>query len=131
MSWFSKSKACSSLFDAIAKNNAAEVARFLSQEQFTLVETADDADGKAALIGEFNDVPVLVAFTSNDHAAKFAGANRDLLDANGELPGFVVGGTDMLMYLPDDVGVVFNPESSEEAMITPKLVREVKALLLG
>jgi hypothetical protein len=135
MSWFSKSKQCSSLFEAIAQNNAAEVARFLSQAEFTLIETTDDGGGggggggKGAMVAEFDDVPVLVAFTSNDHAAKFAGANRDLLDASGELPAFVVGGNALLMYLPDGVGAVFNPESAQEQMMTPKLVRAVKSLL--
>ena len=128
MSWFGKSKQCASLFDAIAQSNAAEIARFLAQEEFTLVEEVSQEDGsKGAMIAEFDDFPVLVAFTSNDHAAEFAGGNPDLLAHDGSLPAFVVGGTDLLRYLPDGFGVVFNPESAEENVIPPDLVRQVKS----
>jgi hypothetical protein len=127
MSWFSKPKKCANLFDAIAQANAAEVARFLSQADFTLIEGAVNDDGsKGAVTGEVNDFPVLVAFTSNDYAAQFAGANDDLLDENGDLPAFVVGGSDLLRYLPEGFGIVFNPESDNEKVIAPKLVRDVR-----
>ena len=72
---------------------------------------------------------MLVAFTANDHATNFARENEGLLDANGELAALVVGGTDLLMYLPEGVGVVFNPDSAQESIMPPRLVAEVKRLL--
>jgi hypothetical protein len=131
MAWFGKSKPSSAgnLFGAIDRGTAAEIAGALAQQDFTLIEMTNDEDGsKGAFTGEFEDYPVLVAFTSQDHAADFAGANEDLLDANGEMPAFVVRGKDLLRYLPDGMGVVFNPESAEEKVIPPQLVGQIKKL---
>src|SRR5688500_1441567 len=107
------SDSCAALFDALAQGNAAEVARLLAEQEVTLIETPSDAAGaKGAFIAEFNDYPVLVAFTSTDHAATFAAANPDLLGEDGGLPAFVVSGSVLLRYLPEGIGVVLNPQTN-------------------
>jgi hypothetical protein len=128
MAWFKSRKPGVELIRAIARGNVGEIAPLLRQQDFTLIEAADAAGGggKAAMTAEFDDYPVLVAFTTGAHAAAFAGANRDLLDPDGTMPAFVVSGTNLLAYLPDGFGVVLNPESNDEAAIPPQMIGQIK-----
>ena len=112
---------------AVARGKATEIARFIRKQDFTLIETPAISSG-AALMGEVNDFPVMVAFTSRDHAMGFAGAMPDLLDADGSMPIFDVAGKDLLTYLPEGCGVLLNPESEDSAVIPPSLVDRIKSL---
>src|SRR5687767_7133708 len=121
MAWFKgPNKGAANLFDAIAQGDAGEIARFVKQQDFTLIEVAsDESGGKGAFTAEFDGYPVMVAFTSDKHAGDFAANNPDLLSDDGTLPAFVVSGTNLLAYLPPGMGVVLNPESDDEAAVPP------------
>ena len=96
-----------------AEVNVAEIAE-LFQQDLILVETPNSSDeGTAALMAEVDGFPVLVAFTSTDHVRQFASSMPDMLDAEGELTTFVVSGSDFLSKLPDEFGVLANPETDD------------------
>lgn len=129
MSSFDRPKPAADLFEAIAGGDAAEIGRFLRGQEFTLIEAASHEDGgKSPLVGDINDVPVLVAFTSSQHAAQYASKYPDTLDEQGLLPAFVVGGENLLEFLPQGFGVIFNPEAAEAetGAIDPDLVALIK-----
>jgi hypothetical protein len=117
------------LAQAVERGDAGEVARWIAQRDFTLVETPEDSDGegKAALIADVDDCPMLVAFTSESQAALFARAMPELLDADGKLPAFVVYGQSFLANLPEGCGVLLDPETDDCVVIPPDLIDAVRA----
>jgi hypothetical protein len=76
-------------------------------------------------MAEVDDFPVLVAFTSEDHAGEFAGAMSDLFDGDEDVPAFVVDGRNLLAHLPEEHGVLINPESDDCHILPPDLVAQV------
>ena len=120
------------LFDAIEQGDAARVAQMMVPQSFTLLEVADDTseDEYAALTAEVDDYPLLVAFTSDDCAGEFAGAMPDLFEGDGDVPGFVVVGANLLTHLPDGFGVLLNPETENCCILPPELVDDVAAKLI-
>jgi hypothetical protein len=118
------------LIDAAVADDAGEVARLLNQVDFTMAEDCDESDGddKAALVVEVDDFPAMVAFTSDEHAQTFADTDPDLLDADGTMPAFVVSGTDLIANLPEDFGLLLNPESDECAVLTPDLMNRIRTI---
>ncbi|HXG12844.1 MAG TPA: SseB family protein [Gemmataceae bacterium] len=112
---------------AVASGKVDEIACRIRELDFTLIETPEVASG-AALMAETDDFPVMVAFTSMNHAKQFASAVPGMLDADGSMPAFVVAGKDLLTYLPEGCGVLLNPESEDSTVLSPELVEEIRGL---
>ncbi len=121
-----------SLVQAVARGDASEIAGFIDKQNFTVIEVseASDGGGKAALTAEVDDFQVLVAFTSKDHAGRFAGATPELLDVDGSMSAFDVTGSALLTYLPEDCGVLLNPESDDCVVLPPSLIEQIKTVVL-
>jgi hypothetical protein len=116
------------LATAVENGDAAAVAQWFVERNVTLVETPQnsDDDSKAALTAELDDFAVLVAFSSDEHVAVFAGQMPEVLAADGKLPAFVVFGPSFLATLPDGFGVLLNPETDDCVVIAPDLMRQAK-----
>jgi hypothetical protein len=118
------------LSQALERGDPAEIARFILKQDFTLLESIEhsDEDGKAAQMVEVDDFPAMLAFTSEDRAAQFAGAAPEMveLDEDGNVLGLVVGGESLLEHLPEGCGVLLDPESDETAVLPPTLVEQIK-----
>lgn len=115
--------------EAVVAGNLAEVARLLPQVEFTVAEAPDDSDddGKAALLVEVDDVPAMVAFTSNEHAQAFAESGCVQLDDDDSMPAFVVSGEDLLADLPEAFGLLLNPESEDCIVLTPEQIGQIRS----
>ena len=127
-------QSASELFHAIESGDASRVAKTIAPQFFTLLEVSDgaaDEDEYSALMAEVDDFPVLVAFTSEDHAGDFAGAMVDLFAGDEDVPAFIVDGRNLLAHLPAEHGVLLNPESDDCHILPPDLVALVAAELGG
>lgn len=118
------------LIESAIAGDAAAIAAWIRRLDFTVAEAPEDAEGddRAALVVEVNDFPAIVAFTSDDCARIYAESDPELLDADGSMPAFVVAGTDLLQHLPEEFGLLLNPESDQCAVLTPDLVEQVRGI---
>ena len=117
--------------EIVEQEDPARIAAVMQKMDFTLfqVEGESDADEYEAMTAEVDDNPVLVAFTSEEHAGQFAGAMPDLFDQDQDAPGFVIAGKELMAGLPAEFGVLFNPESDESCLLPSELAARVAALL--
>ena len=120
-----------SIFEAMNQRDAAKIAALIANADFTLIETPEDSadDGKAALSVEVDGYPAIVAFTSEDYASIYVDEEPDLLESDGTVPAFVVGGTDFLAFLSDGFGAILNPHSDNCVVLPPNLIAQVKRFL--
>lgn len=116
---------------AIEDRDAPKLRQLILNGEFILIniqsEEDDEEDAMGALTAEIDDLPVLVAFTSERHAGAFVGAMGDLFEDSDEVQGFVVEGDALLEYLPDDYGLLVNPETESALVIDATLAAEVNA----
>jgi hypothetical protein len=126
-------KAARQFVEVVEEGNAARIVAILSKTDFTLFQVEGEAedDDYEAMTAEVDDYPVLVAFSSTEHAGLFAGAMPDLFDQDKDAPGFVVGGRELMTGLPAEFGVLFNPESDDTCLLPPDLAAEVAAQFAG
>ena len=87
----------------------------------------DEEEGVGALTADLNDQPVLVAFTSEAHAGTFVGAMGELFEESDEVQGFLVEGDALLEYLPDEYGLLLNPETDDPQLIDAALSQQMVA----
>jgi predicted RNA-binding Zn-ribbon protein involved in translation (DUF1610 family) len=115
------------LMEVIAESDPMKIAQAFLEHDFTLIETPDQpADGKAAVTAEVEGFPVILAFISEEHARRLAGAVPDMLNASGALDAFVVSGADFLETLPDELGILLNAGSEDTVLVPPDLVQAIK-----
>jgi hypothetical protein len=119
-----------SLLEAIHEGNVEAIAGYFQSHDVTLIEMADESgeEGKAALMAEVDDFPVLLVFSSMQHACSFADAMPGMTGDDGTVPAFVVAGSDFLKNLPEDYGILLNPESEDTAILPPNLAAQVKRI---
>lgn len=119
------------LAQALDESNAAEAARLLVQQEFTLIELPDESDeeGYAAITAEVDGQPALIAFTSDEHAGVFVGTLPEMAGMDGDVPGFVVDGKELLDYLSDGLGLLLNPETDDSYFLQAEFIEEIKAAL--
>jgi hypothetical protein len=113
---------------ALEKESIQEIAAAIMESEFYCVNVSEDAGDKtSALVFEIDDYPALVGFTTEDHAGTFAEYFDGVqLDANGELPCFVVSGKEFLVSLPRSFGLAINPETEHAVVFEPKMTRQLK-----
>lgn len=118
-----------SLHERCLHADPAELRAFLYQREFTLIDShlSPPEQGTAPYMHRVNDFDMVVAFTSNEHAGTFAGAVSDVFGEEG-IDGFVVSGEDLIKFLPEGCGVLFNPETDEIAVLEPFRVEQIKSL---
>ena len=122
----------SGLADAVASRDAAAIREQIVTMEFILisVQEEDDSedDGMGALTADVDDQPALVVFTSERHAERFVSAMADIFEGSDEVQGFLVEGDALLDYLPEDYGLLFDPETDDAHLVDALLAR---ALLDG
>src|SRR6056297_2474756 len=121
------------LVTAIDDQNAGKIRKILLGGEFILIsvhdpEDPDDEEGVGALTADLDGEEVLVVFSSEEQAGAFVGEMTDMFDENEEVQGFMVEGDALLEYLPEDFGMLLNPETDDVQLITPSLATEVLSL---
>ncbi len=113
--------ATSGLADAIANRDAKALRAEIVGMEFILInvqeEDDDEEDGMGALTADVDDQPVLVAFTSEKHAEQFVTAMAEIFEGSDEVQGFVVEGDALLEYLPEEYGILFDPETADAQFV--------------
>ena len=121
------------LITAINDQNASSLRKILLGGEFILISVRDpddpeDEEGIGALTADLDGEEVLVVFSSEQHAGAFVGEMTDMFDESEEVQGFMVEGDALLEYLPEDFGMLLNPESEQVQFITRGLAGEVLSL---
>jgi hypothetical protein len=118
-----------SLIEAIHQGDIAVIAREMHRRDFTLIQDSavSAEEGMAPLIMEVEGFPALVAFSSQEHAMRFVGAEPELLN-EGSVTTFVVSGEHLLAGQPEGFGVVLNDESEDSAVLPPDLMEKIKRI---
>lgn len=116
---------------ALDESDAAEAARLIFQQEFVLIELPNESDeeGYAAVTAEVDGQPALIAFTSGDHAGVFVGSIPEVAGEDGDVPGIVVDGRELLDYLSEGLGLLLNPETDDSYFLRPEFIEEIEAAL--
>lgn len=116
---------------ALDESDAAEAARLIFQQEFVLIELPNESDeeGYAAVTAEVDGQPALIAFTSGDHAGVFVGSIPEVAGEDGDVPGIVVDGRELLEYLSEGLGLLLNPETDDSYFLRPEFIEEIEAAL--
>ncbi len=119
------------LVAAISDQDAVAIKSLLASGEFILInvqspEDEDDEDAIGALTAELEDQEVLVVFSSEEHAGIFVTAQSDMFDEDEEVQGFMVEGDLLMDYLPEEFGLLLNPESDDVQLIPADLADELR-----
>ena len=117
---------------AIDSVDTKRLLQLIVDQNFVLISVVDDTDGDdddamGAITAEVEDFDVLVAFTSEPLAGEFVDAMGDMFGDQDQVQGFIVDGEALLDYLPEDYGLLLNPETEYVALIEPDLAQQVIA----
>ena len=114
---------------AIEARDGSRLRELVLAGEFILINVQTDDDdeeeGVGALTADLDDQPVLVAFTSEAHAGTFVGAMSELFEESDEVQGFLVEGDALLEYLPDEYGLLLNPETDDPQLIDAALSQQM------
>lgn len=114
---------------AIEAKDADVLRTLILAGEFILINVQseeDDEEGMGALTADIDDTPVLVAFSTEEHAGAFVGAMSDMFDEADEVHGFLVEGDALLEYLPDDYGLLIDPETEDIQLIGVEIAKNIQ-----
>lgn len=97
-------------------------------KQFVLISIQDEEDNEdamGAITAEVDGMDVLVAFTSESLAGEFVDKRSELFDSADQVQGFIVHGDALLDYLPENYGLLLDPECEQTALIEPSLAQQI------
>jgi len=128
---------------AMSNDDQAEIIRLFPVSEFYLLEIEEegsendeeDNDGDldeastSALTAEVDDFVALVAFTSSAHVEAFCDES-ELFDEDEPIPCLVMKGTEIIDLLPDELGILFNPESEDAFVFSPEVFRSFKTQMI-
>jgi hypothetical protein len=119
-----------SLVTAINDRDASTLRQRITDAEFIVISIEDDEaveedEALSALTAEIEDQPVLVAFTSEQHAGRFVREKGDMFEEDSEIQGFLVAGEALIEYLPEEYGMLLNPESDDALFVDVDLARLV------
>ena len=105
---------------------------WLAARDFWLIdEDHDTLDGAtAALVLDFEGIPVVAAFTSQKHVSSYAQDQPELFNDPQNIKAFVVEGRNVVLNLPEGGGIVIDPSTDDELYLPPELVDRIRAELL-
>lgn len=123
----------SELVAVINDRDAVKLLALMNQTDFIMIRVGDedeeDGDGNlGALTADVEDFDVLVAFTTEENGSKFISTMGDIFEAGEEVEGFYVDGSTLLEYLPEEFGLLIDPESETTTIIDPSLINDVRKL---
>ena len=117
------------LMAAIEERDAATIHSLVMKMEFVLINirSGEDDEDVTTLTADVDDFDVIVAFTSEKLAGDFVKSMDEIFDDAESVDGIVVEGETMLDYLPEEIGLLINPEDDDSAVVDPELLGEVKA----
>jgi hypothetical protein len=112
--------------NALAEDNQEEITRLFPDLEFVLIEVEEegeegsepDEERVTAMIAEVEDFSALILFTSPKLVEGFAD-QTDLFVDEDDIPSFVMTGRQIMDLLPDNTGLLFNPESEDCFVMSP------------
>jgi len=116
------------LFDAISDRDATKIRQLILEMEFVLINinhNLEDEDDVSTLTADVEDFDVIVAFTSEKLAGEFVESMDEIFDEAESVDGVVVTGDALLDYLPEELGLMVNPDDEAKGIIDPKLLSEV------
>jgi hypothetical protein len=114
------------LAELIDDRDAASIAKALHNREFTMIEVEGDEEGeeKGAMVAQMEDFDVVVAFSSEEQASEFAQEMPDLFE-DETVDGFLIDGYSLFTELPEDIGLIIDPESEHCCVLDPDLVKAI------
>ena len=129
LDWAASPESVSILFDAIDHRDIKTLSQLIVDIHFMLINVgeADEEDEEAlgAVTGQVDDREVLIAFTSEEFATEFVDEMGEMFDEGKKINGFVVDGVSLLNYLPEEFGILLNPETEGAALIDSELAEDL------
>lgn len=119
------------LISAINDRDATRLLALMQQAEFIMIRVGDEEeeDGSlGALTADVEDFDVLVTFTNEENGSNFISTMADIFESGEEVEGFFVDGNMLLENLPDEFGLLIDPENESTAIIDPTLIKEVREL---
>lgn len=121
------------LQSAIADQDIERIRAWILDQEFVLInvrtgEEEDEEDAVGVLTAEIEGEDVWVAFSSEPLAGEFVEAMPDMFEQNEEIEGYVVDGDALLEYIPEDVGLLLDPESDNTFVLPKNLLNDIVAL---
>jgi len=116
------------LLPVIDARNSERLHEWITSKQFVLISIADheeDDEAMGAITAEVDGMDVLVAFTSETLAGEFVDKMSELFADEDQVQGFIVNGDALLDYLPEQYGLLLNPECDQTALIEPTLAQQI------
>ena len=117
----------STLQQAIVDREAPQIrAALQAMDVFVLsVAGAEDGEQVPAMTTDVGGFEALVAFTSEQSAARFVTQRPELFGDDEGVDGVAVEGATLLESLPEGFGLWLDPESDESGIIDPTLTAQM------
>lgn len=112
------------LEDAIEAEDSVAILEWIHNQTFTLVSLGGEDGETAAMIMDTEAFPALVVFLDEESAEVFVQSIADQIDGE-EVETFLVAGADLLEPLPEEFGILINPDSECPLMIEPGLLHDL------
>ena len=119
------------LITAINDRDATKLVALMQKAEFIMIrvgEEEEDDGSLGALTADVEDFDVLVTFTNQENGSRFISTMGDIFEEGEEVEGFFVDGSALLEYLPEDFGLLIDPENPTTTIIDPTLMKEVREL---
>jgi hypothetical protein len=129
----SNNRSESEFLTALANDDQSEITKLFPDQEFILLEVEEDSDSDetsddervTAMIAEVEDFSALIVFTSTVLVETFAD-QTDLFEGEDDIPSFIMTGRELLEMLPEDTGILFNPESEECFVMSPTVFQSFR-----
>jgi hypothetical protein len=115
------------LIDSVERRDAAAVAKWLDGEYF-LIEIGSDEENAFALNIEVDDIPAMVAFSSEENIQEFVNGNPEFFEEDS-VSAFRLSTFDMLDGLPEGLALVIDPGAEDTVLIPSDLIAEAIPLV--
>jgi hypothetical protein len=93
-------------------------------------ETLPDDERVTAMIAEVEDFSALIVFTSPKLVESFA-EQTDLFENEETIPSFIMNGRQIMELLPENTGLLFNPESEDCFVMSPAVFQSFREEMMG
>lgn len=126
---------------AMNNDDQAEIIRLFPITEFFVIdmgsEDPSDSDSddenvegeevvSSALTAEMDDYVALIAFTSSELVENFCDES-ELFEPDSSIPCLIVTGAEITEWLPNEMGILFNPESDDAFVFSPDVFQSYKS----
>lgn len=118
---------------ALAEDDQQQITSLFPDQDFVLIEVQDEEEDDSvpddervtAMIAEVEDFSALILFTSPKLVESFA-AQTDLFQDEETIPSFIMNGRQIMELLPENTGLLFNPESDDCFVMSPTVFQSFR-----